>query len=43
MITKPQLQKILHRILHTDNESKKIHERAGNTKPQEKKRKESKE
>jgi hypothetical protein len=43
MTTKPPLQKILQGILHTDNESKQNHERAGNTKPQEKKRQESKE
>jgi hypothetical protein len=38
MTTKPPLQKILQGILHTENESKQNHERAGNTKPQEKKR-----
>jgi hypothetical protein len=43
MTTKPLLQKILQRILHTENESKQNHERAGNIKPQEKKRQESKE
>jgi hypothetical protein len=43
MTTKPPLQKILQGILHTDNEIKKKHERAGNTKPQEKRRQESKE
>jgi hypothetical protein len=43
MNTKPSLQKILQGILHTDNESKQNHERAGNTKAQEKKRQESKE
>jgi hypothetical protein len=37
MTTKPRLQKILQGILHTENESKQNHERAGNTKPQEKK------
>jgi hypothetical protein len=42
MTTKPPLQKILQGILHTDNKSKQNHERAGNTKPQEKKRQESK-
>jgi hypothetical protein len=42
MTTKPPLQKILQGILHTDNESKQNHERADNTKPQEKKRQESK-
>jgi hypothetical protein len=41
--TNPPLQKILQRILHTDNENKQNHERTGNTKPQEKKRQESKE
>jgi hypothetical protein len=41
--TKPPLRKILQGILHTENESKQNHERAGNTKPQEKKRQESKE
>jgi hypothetical protein len=39
--TKPPLQKILQRILHTKDESKQNHERAGSTKPQEKKRQES--
>jgi hypothetical protein len=43
MTTKPPLQKILQGILHTDNESKQNHEGTGNTKPQEKKRQESKE
>jgi hypothetical protein len=43
MITKLPLQKILQGILHTESESKQNHERAGNTKPQEKKRQESKE
>jgi hypothetical protein len=43
MTIKPPLQKILREILHTDNESKQNHERAGNTKPQEKKMQESKE
>jgi hypothetical protein len=38
MTTKPPLQKILQGILHTENESKQNHERAGNTKPEEKKR-----
>jgi hypothetical protein len=41
--TKPPLQRILQGILHTDNESKQNHERAGKTKPQEKKRQESRE
>jgi hypothetical protein len=43
MTTKPPLQKILQGILNTENESKQNHEREGNTKPQEKKRQESKE
>jgi hypothetical protein len=42
MTTEPPLQKILQGILHTERESKKNHERAVNTKPQEKKRQESK-
>jgi hypothetical protein len=37
MTTKPPLQKILQGILHTENESMQNHERAGSTKPQEKK------
>jgi hypothetical protein len=41
--TKPPLQKIFQGILHTENESKQNHERAGNIKPQEKKWQESKE
>jgi hypothetical protein len=43
MMTKPPLQMILQGILHTENESKHKHERAGKTKPQEKKRQESRE
>jgi hypothetical protein len=43
MPTKPALRKILQGILHTENESKQSHERAGNTKPQEKKRQKSRE
>jgi hypothetical protein len=43
MTTKSPLQKILQGILHTENESKQNHERAGNTKPQKKKRQGSKE
>jgi Holliday junction resolvase RusA-like endonuclease len=43
MTTKPPLQNILQGILHTESESKQNHERSGNTKPQEKKRQESKE
>jgi vacuolar-type H+-ATPase catalytic subunit A/Vma1 len=38
MTTKPQLQKILQGILHTENESKQNHKRKGSIKPQEKKR-----
>jgi hypothetical protein len=38
MTTKPLLQKILQGILHTEDESKQNHERAGGIKPQEKKR-----
>jgi hypothetical protein len=41
MTTKPPLQKILQGILHTENESKQNHERTGSTKPQEKKRQET--
>jgi hypothetical protein len=41
MTTNPPLQKILQGILHTESESKQKPERAGNTKPQEKKRQES--
>jgi hypothetical protein len=43
MTTKPPLQKILLGTLHTENESKQNHESTGSTKPQEKKRQESKE
>jgi hypothetical protein len=43
MTTKPPLQKILQGILHTESESKQNHERTGSTKPQEKKRQESRE
>jgi hypothetical protein len=42
MTTKSPLQKI-QGIFHADNESNQNHERAGNTKPQEKKSQESKE
>jgi hypothetical protein len=42
MNTKPPLQKILQGI-HTENESEQNHERTGNTKPQLKKRQESRE
>jgi hypothetical protein len=38
MTTKPPLQKILQGILHTESETQHNHERAGSTKPQEKKR-----
>jgi hypothetical protein len=41
MTTKPAQQKILQGILQTENERKQNHERTGNTKPQEKKRQES--
>jgi hypothetical protein len=43
MTTKSPVQKILQGILYTESESKENHERAGNTKPQEKKRQESRE
>jgi hypothetical protein len=43
MTSKPPLQKVIQGILHTENESIQNHERAGNTKPQEKKRQESRE
>jgi hypothetical protein len=43
MTTKPLLQKILQGMLHTKSESKQNHEKAGSTKPQEKKRQESRE
>jgi hypothetical protein len=43
MTSKPALQNILQGILHTKSESKQNHERAGSTKPQEKKRQESRE
>jgi hypothetical protein len=43
MTTKPPLQMILQGILHTENGSKENHERTGSTKPQEKKRQESRE
>jgi hypothetical protein len=38
MTTKPPLQKILQRILHTENENKQNQERIGSTKLQEKTR-----
>jgi hypothetical protein len=43
MTIKPPLQKILQGILYTENERTQNHERAGTTKPQEKKRQESRE
>jgi hypothetical protein len=43
MTTKPPVQKILQEILQTENERKQNNERAGNIKPQEKKRQENKE
>jgi hypothetical protein len=43
MTTKPPQQKILQRILHTENENNHNHERASHTKPQDKKRQESRE
>jgi vacuolar-type H+-ATPase catalytic subunit A/Vma1 len=43
MTTKPPLQKIFQGIMHTESETQHNHERAGSTKPQEKKRQESKE
>jgi hypothetical protein len=43
MITNPPLQKILQGILHIENESIQNHERTATTKPQEKKRQESRE
>jgi hypothetical protein len=43
MNTKPPLQKILQGILHTESETQHIHERAGSTKQQEKKKQESRE
>jgi hypothetical protein len=41
MTTTPPLQNILQGILHRESESKQNHERKGSTKPQEKKRQES--
>jgi hypothetical protein len=43
MTTKPPLQKIIQGILHTQSESKQVHERTSSTKPQKKKRQESRE
>jgi hypothetical protein len=41
--TKPPLQKILQRILHTERETQHNHEMGGSTKPQGKERQESRE
>jgi hypothetical protein len=41
MTTKPPLQKILHGILHPENESKQNHERSGRTNHRRRKDKES--
>jgi hypothetical protein len=41
--TKPPLQKIFQGILHTERETQDNHERADSTKPQEKKKQESRE
>jgi hypothetical protein len=43
MTAKQPSQKILQGILHAESESKQNHERAGRTRPQEKKRQESRE
>jgi hypothetical protein len=43
MTSKPPLQNIFQGILHTESESKENHERTSSTKPQEKKRQESRE
>jgi hypothetical protein len=43
MTIKPPLEKILQGILCTENESKQNHESTGSTKPQEKKKQESRE
>jgi hypothetical protein len=43
VITKPPLQKILQRILHTESEMQLKHEKTGSTKPQEKKKQDSRE
>jgi hypothetical protein len=42
MTTNRPVHKILQGVLHTESESKQFHERAGNNKPKEKKRQESK-
>jgi hypothetical protein len=41
--TKPQLQKFLQGILHTESETQLNHEKTGGTKLQEKKKQESRE
>jgi hypothetical protein len=41
--TKPPLQKILQWILHTESETQLNHEKTGSTKPQEKKKQDSRE
>jgi hypothetical protein len=41
--TKPPLQKILQGILHTESETQLNHEKTGNTKPQKKKKQDSRE
>jgi hypothetical protein len=41
--TKPPLQKILQGILHTESETQLNHEKTGSTKPQEKKKQDSRE
>jgi hypothetical protein len=38
MTTRPLLQKIIQRILYTEDQSKQSHERTGSIKPQDKKR-----
>jgi hypothetical protein len=43
MTTKPPLQKILQGILYTESETQHNHERSGSTKPQKKKKQESRE
>jgi hypothetical protein len=43
MTTKPPLQNILQGILHTESETQHNHERAGNSKLQEKKKQQSRE
>jgi hypothetical protein len=41
--TKPPLQRILQGILHTESENQLNHEKTGSTKPQEKKKQDSRE